>query len=376
MKLVFASDSFKGSLTSQEINAILTNTSKEVFGKEVKTKSFLIADGGEGTLDALITSKNGKIINKTVSDPLFRPISARYGVFEDTAVISMNEASGLPILTISERNPLFTTTFGTGELIKDALEKGYKNLIITIGGSATNDGGIGALTALGAKFILQDGAVALGKGEDLEKIKQIDLSGLMDFSGVNVIVLSDVTNPLLGEKGASKVFAKQKGADEKTILRLEQGMSNYAKVVENALNKSCDFEGAGAAGGLGFALKTFLNAKMRSGIDVVLDLIEFDKEVKGATLVITGEGRIDSQSVDGKVISGILKRTTKYNVPTIAIVGSVGDGAEKAYQMGLNGIYSIINKPQKLEDILANSKELYAKTAESVFRTVKSIKNN
>ena len=374
MKIVFASDSFKGSLTSDDINGILKQTSIKVFGESVETESLLIADGGEGTLDSLIKSKNGKIVYKTVKDPLFRDIESRYGVFDDTAVISMNEASGLPILKHNERNPLKTTTFGTGELIKDAVEKGYKNLIVTIGGSATNDGGIGALIALGIKFYLRDGSLAIGKGEDLENIEKIDLSNLVDFSDIKVTVLSDVTNPLLGEKGASKVFAKQKGADEDMIIRLEKGMGNYANVVSKTFNKPCDFAGAGAAGGLGFALKTFLNANMRSGIDVVLDLINFDEKIKGADMVITGEGRIDSQSVDGKVISGILKRTVKENVPTFAIVGSVGAGAEKAYELGLSGIYSIIDKPQKLEEILSDSKNLYAKTAESLFRTVKSIK--
>ena len=374
MKLVFASDSFKGSLTSNDINGILTEKAVKIFGEDVKTESFLIADGGEGTLDALISQKQGDIIYKTVNDPLFRPIKSRYGVFGNTAIISMNEASGLPILKPEERNPLFTTTFGTGELILDALDKGYKNLIITIGGSATNDGGIGALTALGAKFILKDGKVAKGIGIELEEIVDIDLTNLIDFSMVNVTVLSDVTNPLLGEKGASRVFAKQKGADKQMIERLEKGMTNYAKVVEKTFNKPCDFEGAGGAGGLGFALKTYLGAVMRSGIEVVLDLIDFDEKIKCADLVITGEGRIDSQSVDGKVISGILKRTTKQNIPTIAIVGSVGVGAEKAYELGLSGIYSLIDKPSNLEQILIDSKDLYGKIAESVFRTIKSIK--
>ncbi len=373
IKLVFASDSFKGSLTTKKINEILTESAREVFSK-AELVCLPISDGGEGAVDTIVEFKNGSFINVKVNNPLFEEITAKYGVFEDTAVISMSEASGLTLIEEDRRNPLKTTTFGTGELILDAVEKGYKKIIITIGGSATNDGGMGALTALGAKFTLKDGKLAKGVGEELELVESVDFSALEKYSGIDFTVLCDVTNPLTGEKGASKVFAKQKGATEGIIERLELGMINYENVVFSSLNtQKTEIVGGGAAGGLGFALKVGLNAKMKSGIDYVLDLAEFDKKIKNATAIITGEGRIDSQSVDGKVISGILSRAKKRDVPVFAIVGSVGDGAEKAYQKGINGIYSIIDKPSSLDIILENSETLYKKTAISLFNTIKSI---
>lgn len=373
MKIVFASDSFKGSLSCQQINAILQKTAEKVF-ENCQTVPLLISDGGEGALDAIVSYKGGKIENATVNDPLFRPINARFGVLNDVAVISMSEASGLPLLLESERNPLNTTTYGTGQLIKLAVEKGYKKLYVTIGGSATNDGGIGALTALGVKFIKKDGNVAKGVGSELEDIVEIDDSALSNYSDLQVTVLCDVTNPLTGELGATRVFGKQKGANKEIADRLENGMLNYKSVLDKKYSiNSQSIVGGGAAGGLGTALKVFLGGKMQSGIDAMLDLADFDDAIDGASFVVTGEGRIDSQSVGGKVISGILKRTSAKKIPTFAIVGSVGNGAETAYELGLCGIYSLIDTPSSLDEILKNSQTLYAKTAESLFRTIKSL---
>lgn len=373
VKFVFASDSFKGSLTSKRINELLYECAKKVFSN-AELICLPISDGGEGAVDTIVEMKNGSYQTVTVSNPLFKKVEAKYGVIGDTAVISMSEASGLTLIEEKKRNPLKTTTYGTGELILDAVNKGYKKITITIGGSATNDGGMGALTALGAKFILDDGETAKGVGEELEKVKNVDFSGLEKFKDIDFTVLCDVTNPLTGEKGATKVFAKQKGATEEIIERLEKGMINYEKVVFDALNtKKTEIVGGGAAGGLGFALKVGLNAKMVSGINYVLDLAEFDKNIKKATAIITGEGRIDSQSIDGKVISGILGRAKKQGVPVFAIVGSVGDGAEKAYDEGISGIYSIIDRPSSLENILEDSENLYRKTALSLFYTIKSL---
>lgn len=375
IKLVFASDSFKGSLTQTEINEILSSVAISVFDKPL-LETVIISDGGEGALDAIIGAKNGEIVHNEVYNPLFRKISARYGVYEDTAVISMSEASGLTLIGREERNPLKTTTFGTGELILDAINRGYKNITITIGGSATNDGGIGALIALGAKIYLENGALAKGTGEELEKITKVDFSPLEKYKGVNFTVLCDVNNTLTGEEGATKVYSKQKGATPDMMEILERGMKNYEqKVFEYLGVEKREVIGGGAAGGLGFALKIGLNAKMCSGIDYVLDLNDFDKKIKGATAIITGEGRIDEQSAQGKVISGILKRAKAQKVPVFAIVGSVGKGAQKAYEMGINGIYSIINTPSTLENILENSKELYEQTAMSLFSMIKAIKN-
>ncbi|MBO7149737.1 MAG: glycerate kinase [Clostridia bacterium] len=374
IKLVFASDSFKGSLTQLEISEILSIVAKKVFINPI-IENVIVSDGGEGALDAIIRAKNGKIITKEVFDPIFRKILARYGVYEDTAVISMSEASGLPLLTEEEKNPLITTTFGTGELVLSAINEGYKNIIITIGGSATNDGGIGALIALGAKFYLEGGTLAKGVGEELEKIERVDFSPLKKYKDIKFTVLCDVNNPLTGERGATAVYSKQKGATLEMMEILESGMINYEnKVFEHLGLAKTQIIGGGAAGGLGFALKIGLNAQMVSGIDYILDLNEFDQKIKGATAIITGEGRIDGQSVQGKVISGILNKANKQGVPVFAIVGSVGKGFEKAYEMGISGVFSIINKPDSLENVLMNSKELYAQTAKSLFETIKAIK--
>ncbi len=371
IKLVFASDSFKGSLSGEKINEILTLCANGVFD-DCEIVPLLVADGGEGTLDAIIKTKKGNILRKTVLDPLFRKVSSRYGAFGDSAVISMNECSGLPMLSDSERNPLKTTTFGLGELIKDAINNGYKKIYVTLGGSATNDGGLGALTALGYKFIKKDGTVAKGVGEELGDIMAIDDANAVSFDGIDFTILCDVTNTLLGEKGASRVFAPQKGADQQAVEFLEAGMTNWCTVMNDYFNTDANaIVGGGAAGGLGASLTLFLKAKIQSGIRTVLDLIDFDKAIDGATAVITGEGRIDSQSADGKVISGISRRAKAKDVPVVAIVGSVGDGYEKCFDSGVTAVYSIIDKPASLFEVLSDSENLYQKTALSVFRTLK-----
>ncbi len=376
VKLIFASDSFKGSLSQQTISELLTETANQIFDNPI-CLPLNISDGGEGALDSIISVKNGEFFTATVCNPLYEKINARYGAFEDTAVISMSEASGLTLIPKEARNPLFTTTFGTGELIKNAINKGYRKIAITIGGSATNDGGMGALTALGAKFYLKNGELAKGVGKELIEVTKIDLSPLNQYSDIEFIVLSDVQNPLTGKNGASRIFAPQKGADPETVEFLEKGMLNFERIMFESINKSQQtIAGGGAAGGLGFGLAVGLNAKMTSGIEYVLDLNDYDAKLDGATLVITGEGRIDGQTAFGKVISGIINRAKNKNVPVYAIVGSVGDGAEELYNHGLNGIYSIINKPDNLENILANSEQLYTATAKSLFNTVKSLLNS
>ena len=335
----------------------------------------LISGGGEGALDALISYKNGEIRFTEVSDPLFRKINARYGVFEDTAVISMSEASGITLVNGDEKNPYYTTTYGTGELIKKVVLDGYKKVYVTIGGSATNDGGLGVMTALGYKVYKKDGTLCKGVGKELIDVARIDCSNAIDTSAVEFVVLSDVTNPLTGEKGASKVFAKQKGATPEMIEELEKGMKNWASVLDKTFNvKTQEIIGGGAAGGLGAMLYAVLSSKMRSGIEEMLNLSGFDEALKDADFVITGEGRIDGQSLDGKVISGIVNRAKKQGVPVYAIVGSVGENADILYEKGLDGIYSIINKPDSLENVLNNSEKLYSACAESLFRTIKSIK--
>ena len=370
MKLVIASDSFKGSLSGEDINGIWLKVTADRKDREVIP--LLIADGGDGTLDAIIKQKKGKIIYETVYDPLFAKIKSRYGVFGDCAVISMCESSGLTLIPEESRDPLKTTSYGTGELIKKAVLSGKKKIYITLGGSATNDGGMGALTALGFKFVKKDGSVAKGVGEELGEIASIDDSDAIDVSGAEFIILSDVTNPLTGENGAAKTFAKQKGATEEQIGFLERGMLNFKGVLGSRYNTDVDgIVGSGAAGGMGAGLSVMLNAKIVSGIEEILKIVNFDDVISDADYIITGEGRIDGQSKDGKVISGVLKHAKEKNIPVIAIVGTVGSGYETLYDKGLTAVFSIIDKPSDLEGILNESEKLYLSTAKNILRILK-----
>lgn len=371
MKIVIASDSFKGSLSGEQINNIWLNTVR-ADDKKYNIVPLLIADGGDGTLDAVVRQKHGKIVFETVCDPLFNKTKSRYGEIEDCAVISMCECSGLTMIPEKERNPLKTTSYGTGELIKKALLTGKKKIYITLGGSATNDGGIGALTALGYKFIKKDGNIAKGVGEELGEIVGVDDSGVINFDGVEFIILSDVTNPLTGENGATRTFARQKGATDEQIDFLESGMLNYKKVIESRFKVDADnIKGGGAAGGMGAGLSVMLNAKIVSGVEEILKIVDFDDVISDADYIITGEGKIDGQSKDGKVISGILKHAKKRRVPVIAIVGTVGDGYETLYGEGLTSVFSIIDSPSELQDVLTRSETLYARTATNVLRLLK-----
>lgn len=368
MKFVFASDSFKGSLSSEKINEILSRVAKKHF-PTAELRPFLIADGGEGTLEAVITQTGGVYKTVEVFDPLCRKINARYGVFGDTALICMSEASGLPLLKESERGARYTTSYGTGQLIRHAIENGYKKLYVTLGGSATNDGGTGMLSALGYAFLDGEGKSCKGIGDELWKIQSIDDSNAIDVSGVEVTLLCDVSNPLLGERGATYTYGRQKGADDNDLAHLERGMQNYASVVQKHFGKSADVAGGGAAGGLGAALYAFMNAKIRSGIHSVLDLCGFDEAVDGATLIITGEGRVDFQSANGKVIDGVVSRAK--GVPVVAIAGSIGEGIDSLYEKGLTAAFSTVNAPMPLSNAIENAETLYEKAAENVFRLLK-----
>ena len=372
MKIVLASDSFKGSLSGEQINGIwlsLTESEREKYD----IVPLLIADGGDGTLDAIVKQKGGKIVPVTAKGPLFDNIKTRYGEFGTSAVISMCECSGLTLIDEKSRNPLYTTSYGTGELIKKAIESGKKKIYITLGGSATNDGATGALTALGYKFVKKDGTVAKGIGKELGEIVSVDDSGKIDTEGVEFVILSDVTNTLLGEKGAAKTFAKQKGASDSDIEFLERGMKNYADVL--AIKYGVDVNsvvGGGAAGGMGAGLSVVLNAKIVSGVEEILKIVDFDQIIKDADYVITGEGRIDGQSKDGKVVSGVVRHAKERGVPVIAVVGSIAEGYEKMYDEGLTAVFSIVNAPSDLDGILRRSEKLYKETAKNVLRLIDS----
>lgn len=373
MKFLFASDSFKGTLSSETIIGLLTQSAKEIF-PGCETAGTLIADGGEGTVDAVIAMTKGSIIQVPVHGPLMEETTATYGKIDDTsAIIEMAAASGLPMVPAELRNPLNTTTYGTGELIRDALDKGFRNISIALGGSATNDGGMGAMAALGVKFFDRDGALLTGVGSDLAKVAKVDVSGLHPaVAQTTFTVMCDVNNPLTGPDGATYTFGKQKGGTPEILDQLEAGMLSYAKVAGEALGKDIDhIPGAGAAGGLGAAVCGFLNATLKSGIETVLDLIGFDQMLEGVDLVVTGEGRIDWQSAFGKVPSGIGMRCKGKGIPAVAIVGGMGNGAEKIYDFGVESILPTINGAMDIEEALERAEELYKAAADRMFRFIK-----
>ncbi|MCI6888410.1 MAG: glycerate kinase [Lachnospiraceae bacterium] len=373
MRFLFASDSFKGTLSSDQIIRLLTDSANRIF-PGCETMGVPIADGGEGTVDAVIAVTKGEMRRIPVHGPLMEETEASYGVFHsDSAIIEMAAASGLPMVPVEKRNPLHTTTFGTGELIKDALDAGYRKLSIAIGGSATNDGGMGAMRALGVRFLDEDGKELEGFGADLARVADIDVSGIHPaVAEAEITVMCDVNNPLTGPEGATYTFGKQKGGTPEILDELEAGMKQYAAVIEKKLGKDVDkIAGAGAAGGLGAALCVFLHAELKSGIETVLDLIDFDHLLDGTDLVITGEGRIDWQSAFGKVPSGIGMRCRKKGVPAVAIVGGMGNGAEKIYEFGVESIIPTINGAMDITEALDRAEELYANAADRLFRMIR-----
>lgn len=374
MKFLFASDSFKGSLSSVEIVGILTEEAKRIF-PDCECSGVSVADGGEGTIEAVIDAMNGQIRRVLVHGPLMEETTADYGVFEGShAVIEMAKASGLPMVPAEKRNPLHTTTYGTGELIKAALDEGYRKIAIAIGGSATNDGGMGAMTALGVKFLDKAGNQLTGYGRDLGEVDSIDASGLHPaVKETEFTVMCDVTNPLTGQNGATYTFGKQKGGTPEILEQLEKDMKSYAgKLLELTGIDVDQIEGTGAAGGLGAALNVFLNANMKSGIETVLDLIQFDTLLEGVDLVITGEGRMDWQSAFGKVPSGIGMRCKEKGIPAVAIVGGMGDGAEKIYEYGIESITTTIQGAMPIEEAMERSVELYRGAAQRTFRMLRA----
>ena len=301
-----------------------------------------------------------------------RAYYGRLGVNE--AVLEMAQASGLPMVPEDKRNPLNTTTYGTGELVLAAVNAGYTDISIAIGGSATNDGGMGFASALGIRFFDAEGNVLEGKGSELEKVAHIDMSGVPErVRKVHFTVMCDVTNPLCGKDGATYTFGKQKGGTPEILDRLEKGMCNYRDVIirEFGINPD-DTPGTGAAGGLGAALKIFFNAEMKSGIETVLDLIDFDSLLVGADLVVTGEGRTDWQSCFGKVMQGVGDRAQKHNVPAVALCGGLGKGYEGIYEHGIDSIMTTVDGPMELAEALERAEELYYKGAVRLFRMTRA----
>lgn len=374
MKFLFASDSFKGTLTSEQIITLLTGAAKKVF-PECETLGIPVADGGEGTIDAVMSVLHGYVHEVNTHGPLMEAVVSHYGESGDgAAVIEMAASSGLPMVPVDKRDPRVTTSYGTGELIKTALDRGCRDITIAIGGSATNDGGMGAMRALGIRFLDENGEELSGCGNDLARVVDIDISGLHSAAkDARFTIMCDVNNPLTGPDGATYTFGKQKGGSPEILDELEQGMIHYAALIREKMGTDVDqIPGSGAAGGLGAAFCVFLKAEMKSGIETVLDLIHFDELLEGVDLVITGEGRIDWQSAFGKVPSGIGNRCRKKGIPAIAIVGGMGDKAEMIFDHGIDSIITTINGAMGLDEALERAEELYAGAAERAFRMVKA----
>ena len=368
--ITIAIDSFKGSLSSARVAEAAEQGIRAVL-PDCSVQKISIADGGEGTVEALVETLQGQIIEITACDPLMRPISVRYGLVDgdSTAVIEMSEASGLPLLAAEERNPWLTTTYGTGEMIADAIRRGARRLLIGIGGSATNDAGMGMLEALGYKFYDADGVLLSGSGGNLSRVARIDDSeALPALKECHITVACDVKNPLYGPTGAAYVFAPQKGADAEMVEKLDAGLKNFASVVSTHFGSDAEQrEGAGAAGGLGYCFSALLGARLQSGIDMVLEAIDFAKRIESSDLVITGEGRIDSQTVMGKAPSGVLNAASAQGIPVVAIGGAV-ESSEALRQSKFTAILPIVAGPVTLEEAM---REEVAAT--NVSRTVEQI---
>ncbi len=370
MKILIASDSFKDALSAVDVCAAIEHGVRRA-NPMIDSILFPLGDGGEGTSEILTFHTRGKWIRLTVHDPLFRPVEAGYGISGDgqTAFIEMAQAAGLQLLKPDERNPLETSTFGVGEIILDAVQRGVANIVLCIGGSATNDGGIGMATALGFYFYdANDHKIPENdlSGKSLPRIQRVDASNLyFDPTKIAVQVLCDVNNPLYGERGAAYVYARQKGADDVAVTRLDAGLQHLAGVLQSHFGRDfAHVPGAGAAGGLGAGAMAFLGATLKPGIATVLELTNFKKTLQDVDLIITGEGKIDSQTLHGKLISGVVQHAK--NIPVVALCGTLLATPAEIEQIGLQAAFSILNRPMKLEEALTETPNLLAQTAFSV----------
>ncbi|MGG0593334.1 glycerate kinase [Priestia megaterium] len=374
MKIVIAPDSFKESLTALNVcEAVETGIRTHFSNAEISKVP--MADGGEGTVQSLVDATGGQIIQAKVTGPLGKEVEAFYGILGDgkTAVIEMAAASGLHHVPMDERNPLTTTTRGTGELILKVLDHKVKHIIIGIGGSATNDGGAGMAKALGAKLIDANGAEMKEGGGSLNQLASIDLTNLDSrLAKVKVEVACDVDNPLTGETGASAVFGPQKGATPHMVKQLDRNLAHYAAVIEKEMDIHIqNVPGAGAAGGLGGGLLAFLSAELKPGVDIVIEATQLESYIKGADLVITGEGRIDGQTIYGKTPIGVAKTAKKHSVPVIAIAGSIGAGSEAVYEHGISALFSVVPGAVDLSEALEKADENIERTAKNVASVIR-----
>lgn len=369
-KILLVPDSFKGTLSSRQVCQVMAGQLRRFF-PQAQVKSIPVADGGEGSVEAFLAAAGGERRMLTVTGPFGEPVEAFYGVLGDgrTAVIEMAACAGLP-LAEGRLNPERATTYGVGELLLAAKEAGCTKAILGLGGSCTNDGGAGAAAALGAKFTRADGTAFVPTGGTLGEIAALDVSPVAQaLQGMELTAMCDIDNPLYGEAGAAAVFAPQKGADAAMVARLDAGRRHLGQVSARCLGR--DFShlpGAGAAGGLGFGMAAFCGAQLRMGIDAVLDAVGFDSLLPGTDVVFTGEGKIDSQSARGKVVSGVAARCRKAGVPVVAVVGQIGQGFEEMYQQGLTAVFSINRAAQPFAESRFHAGENLVLTMENIAR--------
>lgn len=373
MHILIVPDSFKGSLSSIEAAQCIDTGFRRVFSG--CTSGLLpVADGGEGTVEALVAGAGGQIVTATVSDPLGRPVEAQFGLLEDGwAVIEMAQASGLPLLAPQERNPGRTSTYGTGQLIRAALDRGCRHMLIGIGGSATNDGGAGMAAALGVRFLDSGSALLPPGGLALADLAQIDLTQLDPrIRDTEFVVASDVTNPLCGSNGASAVYGPQKGASPQQVAALDEALAHYATLLATTCGLDvANLPGAGAAGGLGAGLMAFCSARLRPGIDVIFERLGLEAQIARADLILTGEGRVDATSANGKLLSGVGCLALRHRKPVIALTGSAGEGSQTLEALGIRAVVPIADGPISLEQSLADASRLITDAAERTARLLR-----
>ncbi|WP_318519010.1 glycerate kinase [Photobacterium leiognathi] len=373
MKIIIAPDSYKESLTAMEVATAIENGFRQVMPNAEYIK-LPMADGGEGTVQSLVDASNGNIIEHSVTGPLGEQVNGFFGLMGDgkTAIIEMAAASGLHLVSLELRNPMLTTSFGTGELILAALDKGVEHIIVGIGGSATNDGGIGMAQALGVRFLDENNKQISYGGGALDRLHRIDISNIDPrLVSVKLEVACDVDNPLCGEKGASQVFGPQKGATPEMVTQLDNNLAHYAEIIKRDLGKNVkDMAGAGAAGGMGAALLGIFNAQLRPGIEIVMDAVNLADVLQDADLVITGEGRIDSQTIHGKTPIGVARTAKRFNKPVIGIAGSLSHDCNVVHEHGIDAVFSVVPRSVSLAEALAEATinvELTARNVAAIY---------
>lgn len=376
MKIIVAPDSYKGCLNSYEVAEYMTQGILEAC-PQAEVRQIAVADGGEGTVQAIVRGAGGRLHEVRVSGPLGDPVTAEIGLLDDgrTAVIEAASASGLTLIPRDRLNPLLTTTYGTGQLIKEALRLGRCKLIVGLGGSATNDGGVGMAQALGVRFPDKAGEEIGYGGGQLEHIAAIDLEGLDPrIEGCEFVIASDVTNPLCGDNGAAAVYGPQKGATPDMVAALDRGLLHLSRIISRDMGKDiAELPGAGAAGGLGGGLMAFLSARMERGIDIVLEAADFEKRVSQADLVLTGEGHTDLQTTYGKAAAGIARIAGKHKVPVICLSGGITPDAsamQALYGQGMNAVIGAVQRPMPLEEAMEQAPALIRHAAASIIRTL------